>query len=156
MANVNADIVQIDADEEFSISISDKERPDFYFTVGQPSLTTDLRTFFKFSFFPLSESIYSLAEYNNEKSHVISNLAHWLNIIAEYNSINLSPEDELTIYYSDEFYDEFELVEDDASTKPFDHARQLLLYNLLLTLETALVKHSNEENISEIMHNLRS
>ena len=52
--------------------------------------------------------------------------------------------------YEREFYDQFEILEEDASTEPFDHPRQILIEKEVDRVISNLEKFKNENNRLEI------
>jgi hypothetical protein len=55
----------------------------------------------------------------------------WFDLVKAYQSVRISKEERFTAEAAKQFYADFELVDEDASTAPFDNDKQLLVYKLL-------------------------
>ncbi|WP_341963847.1 hypothetical protein, partial [Flavobacterium psychrophilum] len=47
--------------------------------------------------------------------------------------------------YEEEFYSDFEILDEDAEVNPFEHDKQIFTYNLLEYVETELQKSNSED-----------
>lgn len=54
--------------------------------------------------------------------------------------------------YEKDFFDSFEILEDDANVAPFDHKRQILIEEMVDKTITILLMDKNESNSAEIDH----
>ncbi|MEI6949935.1 hypothetical protein V9K67_22300 [Paraflavisolibacter sp. H34] len=142
----NEDIIHKIDDDKSLLLFRDKEHPSFYFQVTTPNQTSDHRSFFHFQFVPHNEhSIERNATFNNALPEVVKNFNYWISLLRQYNEINLSEEDFITQQYEEELFHEFEIVDDDAYIKPFEHEKQIFLYKLLTYVESELKKEDNRD-----------
>ena len=96
---------------------------------------------------------------NNDKSvkrlqekEVVANFQNWLGWLKVYEKSNLTEEDEFLKKYQEEFYTEFEIVDEDANTSPFSVEQQLFLDQYLAYVETKLIPQAKDNvEIAEII-----
>jgi hypothetical protein len=136
-----------------SLASNIKKNDRFFFRVNNPNLTSDLRCFFNCSFFPQDENFIEKTNYNNEIAAILENFEIWIDLLQEYDDIDLDESDAQTKIYEEEFYDEFEILDEDAYTVPFEHQRQLILYDFLTYIEKELKNQSiNDLEIESIIN----
>lgn len=73
----------------------------------------------------------------NEKGTVIM-FQRWIDWLKIYENLYLTPEDELQKKYQDEFYTEFEILEEDANKEPFSLKQQIYLNEYLTNSQEKL------------------
>lgn len=140
----NEDIIEAVEHEKYLVYLRDKEHHAFYFHVTNPNQTSDYRSFFNFTYLPQSDlTLTNKTSFNNDLSTVIQNFNIWVELLRQYNEINLTEEDYITKQYEEELYHEFEIVDEDAHIKPFEHEKQVFLYKLLTYIETELQEKAN-------------
>lgn len=90
-------------------------------------------------------------------SSAITIFNHWLGLVGEYESITIFEENSLLEkQYEEEFYDEFEIIDEDSQTSAFDLKRQILLYNYLQYVEKVFEKDAPEEVKAELVESAKS
>lgn len=131
IADSNNDIIRIAINDELKISLEDKtEYSNFSFTISQPKYEKS-KVEYHIEYNPKnSTSLDSLKAFTDHRT-VLNNLNIWLNLLRGYDRINLTPEEKILNEYEKEFYDEFEIIDEDADIKPFDLNRQLIIHNFL-------------------------
>ena len=72
-------------------------------------------------------------------------------MLQEYNDTILSPNEKILKSYEEEFYTEFEIVDDDAWDKPFNLQQQLYLDKYLEIIEESLELQQDDETIKPIL-----
>ena len=82
-------------------------------------------------------------------SSSVAQFEDWSNLLNEYETINYF-EDPITKSFQEEFYSEFEIVDDIDNTKPLNIKQILLLDSYLENVESKLVEFLDEENSIEI------
>ena len=70
----------------------------------------------------------------------------WVNLLAEYNSTNSFLDDPILQGFQEEYYSDFEIIDDDSETRPFTSAKILLLDDYLTRLDSSLDTFVTEEN----------
>lgn len=141
----NSDIITSIDDANFFIHLVDKYDSRFYFKVSNPNQSNDFRSFFSFYYFPESDKSFQKTSFNNEAIELFKHLNNWVKLLREYNSINYSEQDQFAKQYEDEFYAEFDILEEDAEINPFEHNRQVFIYNLLSYVERELIKSAEQD-----------
>jgi hypothetical protein len=151
VVEANSDIAAILIDHDFEIKIKDHDSCSiFNFRVSDPDFEKG-KVVFLLEYYPINHT--ELKPYKGKvfADQVVRHLNGWIELIKQYNNINISPEDKILRSYEDEFYTNFELVDEDANEKPFDLGRQLMLdvfmRDTIKTLRAADVV--NEELVQE-------
>lgn len=75
----------------------------------------------------------------------------WINLLDEYENIDSFYDDPILNSFYEEFFTEFEIVDDNADVDPFDTKRILLIDDYLEKLDTELEKYKTEDNKNEIL-----
>ena len=123
-----------------------KKKENFYFIVSNPNQDGNSISHFNVEFAPESETALKPINFNIDFDNVIYYFEHWLNIIIEYNNITFSDDEYLAKIYEQEFYDDFEILDENAAIIPFEHDKQVFLYNLLEYVEKELQKQNNDDS----------
>lgn len=91
-------------------------------------------------------------------AEVIAKFQIWAELVAQYNTIHLSRKDRFTAESAQQFYDDFELVDEDATTAPFDNEKQVLVYKLLEFIKDTVerVEDGNQEESNLIVQQIES
>ncbi len=74
----------------------------------------------------------------------------WLKLLEEYETVNSFFDDPIVKSFKDEFYAEFEMIDDDADINPFSTKQILLLDEHLDTVHDKLSEFITEENAYDI------
>jgi len=91
----------------------------------------------------------------NEKA-VVQNFINWIGWLKIYNESSLTDEDKFLNNYQNEFYTEFEIIDDDASTSPFSIDQQIHIDKYLDYMETKLLSASIiDKSINEIATDIK-
>ncbi len=142
----NEDIIEAVDHEKYLVFFRDKEHHSFYFHVSNPNQTSDHRTFFNFTYLPQSDvTLTNKTSFNNDFTTVVQNFNIWIQLLRQYNEINLTEEDYITKQYEEELYNDFEILDEDAHINPFEHEKQVFVYKLLTYIETVLQEKANGE-----------
>lgn len=128
--------------------------PVYYFAILNPNIDSNNKPHFNVEVVPGSLS--SLLPYkgNLPIEGVFTKLEWWLGVLKEYDNISFSQSDELFRIYEEEFYEAFEIVDEDSDIAPFDLPRQLMidkfLSDIAITLEEKNEQYNTQEIITEI------
>jgi hypothetical protein len=149
----NGDIIEKVNHEKYLLYLRDREHHDFFFYVSKPNQSSDFRSFFNFTYLPQTEVTFeNRKSFNHELALVIENFNIWVGLLREYNEINLTEEEYITKQYEEEFYKDFQIVDEDAYIKPFEHDKQIFLYRFLTYVETELKNNKNQDvSVGEII-----
>ncbi|WP_435263878.1 hypothetical protein [Tenacibaculum sp. nBUS_03] len=91
----------------------------------------------------------------NEKQ-VIDEFQKWIGWLKIFEKSSLTPEDELVKKYQEEFYTEFEIVDEDANTSTFSTEQQIFIDKYLNYMEIKLLSESEQNSeILEIIEDVK-
>ncbi|MCX2741705.1 hypothetical protein [Pontibacter anaerobius] len=142
----NDDVLEVIKNEETEIIIRDIAKDsDFEFAVFNPQKDVNKITY-TVQFNPTNSQKLDIYKTNTTAEEVIKLLNHWIGLIREYNSIDLTPEERILDEYEKEFYDDFEIVDEDADIKPYNLETQIKIHNFLLNTINIL-KENEKENL---------
>lgn len=74
----------------------------------------------------------------------------WISLLEQYESTNSFFDDPITRTFREEFYAEFELIDEDAEIKPLNTKQILLLDNYLESIDEKLLEFKTEQNSKSI------
>ncbi|GGG34103.1 hypothetical protein GCM10011344_38560 [Dokdonia pacifica] len=97
----------------------------------------------------------SLVKRLNEKQ-VIGEFQQWISWLKVFDKSHLTPEEEFLKNYQEEFYSEFEIIDEDANTSTFSTEQQILIDKYLNYMEVKLLPESKQnEEINEIVEDIK-
>jgi hypothetical protein len=97
----------------------------------------------------------SVVKHLNEKQ-VISEFQQWISWLKVFEKSHLTPEDEFLKNYQEEFYTEFEIIDDDANTSTFSTQQQIFIDKYLNYMEVKLLPEAEQdEEINEIVEDIK-
>lgn len=148
----NSNLVE-NLENEQLFYMHDKTHSDFYFYISAHERdTVEKKTTFGIYFAPQD------SEYSNGTSvfcdidQITEYFNNWISIIKEFNSVYFTEEQSFLKFYEEEFFSEFEIIEEDASYNPFGNDQQIYLFRLLEHVSNELKSiNSNEPIILEII-----
>jgi len=70
----------------------------------------------------------------------------WLELLAGFDAVNSFFDDPIIKSFQEEYYAEFEIIDDDAETRPFETKKILLLDEYLEDADNKLTEFRNEQN----------
>lgn len=131
--------------EDELFHIHDIEDETFLFKIYNPVLNNEHKIVYPVKYFPKNEQALKTASPQLNSTQVIGHLTNWLGLIKAYNQIQLSEDEVLINQYEEEFYDEFELLDDDANVKAFNPQQQEVIYNWLLAFEQDILNKAGDD-----------
>jgi hypothetical protein len=147
----NSEIIEIKETNDL-IYIVDKEKPEFRFRVYNPSQNRDLSPVFSHQFLPENEVNFESVVRNDKLDKIVSRFNQWISYLKDYNEICFTEEEKLMKFYEDEYFHEFEILEEDAEINPFAENQQIFLYKFLSLTSQELNKiNSNDLKLNEII-----
>jgi hypothetical protein len=142
-------LVEIVESENSLIKIIDcDENSQFSFTIN--NYKTDTGIYFHVRFDPADRNSLSIAQRWIAERSLDSTFDSWYLIIKEYEKSFVFSDDPIINYYADEYYAQFEIIDDDA-WKPLEHNKMLLLDKQLKYIEENIEKEITEDNEAEII-----
>ncbi len=79
----------------------------------------------------------------------------WIGLIKNYNQLALDEEEKFKPFDENEFYSEFEIVDDDAEIAPFSAEKQILIYDYVSNLIEVLESKEQDVLTSQIITDSR-
>lgn len=123
------------------VYLYDKENPSFYFKIYNPNQADDFTSRFFIDYLPHNEKNFKKLTGNSNLKQIETNFLNWINLLNQFNSIDFENDNFIKVY-EEEYYAEFEILDEDADEMPFNNERQLFLYNLLSVIEHTLEKEN--------------
>jgi len=122
------------------------EDSDFYFEINSYAYYVTSGFQYSVTYKPTNENNLDQnnARLNFEK--LDSTFKNWGNVLRLFNETEYFDDDPTVTHYTKEFYDEYQLIEEDANINPFDLRRQILIDNYLANSVKYL------QNYEEINH----
>lgn len=143
---VNNDILELTKNEPFELEIEDKSKySDFKFSVSNPTQNSSNKIIFEAEFNPTNSTSLASRKVPTEENSIVTLLEQWTNLIKAYNKTELSAEESILNEYEQEFYANFEILDEDADTKPFELEKQVIIHNYFVNV-IHILKQNEEEN----------
>lgn len=137
--------------KENLLTVIDKDHEStFHFTIAQYKKTDSGKFQLLMSKSPKSENDNSILNSWVDNSDLKGYFEGWIKLLEEYETTNSFYDDPIVNSFKNEFYAEFEILEEDAETNPFSTKQILLLDSYLESVEKKLNDFSNEQNKLEI------
>lgn len=131
-------IVQVPSEQALLRFVDLDKNSTFYFELLSPYQDAQLKTVFTVNYLPHHEQTLKKASTTSNQENLAKHFERWIGLLKTYDTFKRKLEDPFLRQYQQEFYDDFELVDDDADTAPFEHSKQIVLYNVLMKLEEEL------------------
>jgi hypothetical protein len=92
-----------------------------------------------------------------DREKIVEYFSIWINILQDYNSVSFDQEEDFLKFYEEEIFSDFEIIDEDAETKPFDTNQQIILYTFLeATINYLEKKYINNEIVEDIINEANS
>jgi hypothetical protein len=149
--NLKGEKFEVIEPKEYLLKIIDKDLDsDFHFTIEKYQNGSDGT----FHFF-MTRSPNNFNDNGNYQTWVqVSALRGqfdaWLKLLEEYEAVNSFFDDPIIKSFEEEFYTEFEIVDENAETNPLNTKQILLLDNYLEKVENKLIEFITEQNSSDL------
>ena len=150
--NLKGDKFEVVDPKENLLKLIDKEpESQFHFTIEKYQRNASNNKFqFLMTRIPKSENdngiIQSWLEIDGLKTH----FEIWIKLLDQYESTNSFFDDPITKTFQEEFYTEFEIIDEDAESNPLSTKQILLLDNYLETVDSRLEEFKTEHNAQDI------
>ncbi len=126
----NEDILELTKDNPPQLLIEDKSKSSpFKFSIFNPYQDSNNKILFNIEFNPKSNISITARKVAADEKVVFTYLEQWTKLIRQYNEISLTPEENILKEYEKEFYDSFEIIDDDADTHPYEIEKQVMIHN---------------------------
>lgn len=153
-----SDIIELIDVNDRLFYFKDKDHPGFYFSIGIPDKKSKGDpTLFPINFTPTNLTSPGVLSGEVSRDKIIDYFYIWIKIIQDYNSVNFNQEEDFLKIYEEEIFSDFVIVDDDATTKPFDNNQQIILYKFLeSTVNLLEEKYPDNNTIEEIIEEANS
>ncbi|WP_179317939.1 hypothetical protein [Winogradskyella undariae] len=149
--NLRGDKFETLEPKENLLKVVDQEpESDFHFTIEEFKKAQNGKFQFLMNRSPKSQN-----ETDNYKTWVdISQLEPqfktWIKLLDEYENVNSFFDDPIIKSFTEEYFTEFEIIDEDADIKPLNTKQILLLDSHLEDVEKRLTEYTNDKNVDEI------
>ena len=123
----------------------------FYYHTTQYDFESKDSITYKVSRKPKSDKIETEVDEELSDWVTINKFNEWINIINQYNKIDINRKDPIISFYEDEFYNNFKIVDEDADINPFNLKQQLAL-NEHTDFIIEIFKESNDDLSNQIVN----
>lgn len=141
------DILEPVLDEKLIYGVKDRDiESDFFFHVTKQDYSTT-QNIYTITFKPRSRDITVSHSTRKNLKSLTEEYEKWLRNVDQYNKIKTIYDDPIIESYSKEFENEFEIIEKNAASEPFNLSQQLLIDNYLdKAQEKVLYLKENEQD----------
>ncbi|RDV13038.1 hypothetical protein DXT99_21930 [Pontibacter diazotrophicus] len=141
----NISVVEITRETDFEIDITDVDtESNFKFLISNPKYANqNVSILVVYS----PESIESTAprRFNIIDKSLLEHLTYWVKLVRSYDNIRTTKEEKVLREYEEEFFDKFEIIDEDADVKPYNLEIQLA-FDKFLTHTIKVLEEDKEEN----------
>jgi hypothetical protein len=129
----------------------------FYFEVRGVKDTGRGSVVYAVAWKPAAFATVNVQSVNGGLDSVLTWFKQWTDLVKQYNTVRLSRRDRFTSESAEQFYADFELVDEDANTTPFDNDKQLVLYRLLDYIKQKVEQEegADKEQVSIIVNEIK-
>ncbi len=132
---VNNNILDLTINEPFELVIEDKSKySDFEFSISNPVQNTNNKIVFQTEFNPTNSVTLTSKKASAEENTVVTLLEQWTNLIKAYNKTELTANESILNEYEQEFYANFEILDEDADTKPYELEKQVIIHQYFVNV----------------------
>ena len=142
----NSDILEITQDEGLMIKIVDSSKhSNFEFVVSNPKFN-NRKAIFTVEHIPENTASLKKKSLSTVPDSVLKTLKGWTAWIREYNKASLTADDKILNEYENEFFQNFELLDEDADINPFELEKQIIIHNYIVHVVQILEKNKEENS----------
>ncbi|EPR68060.1 hypothetical protein [Cyclobacterium qasimii] len=147
--NLEGDQFNILPSKNFLLKIIDNDlESDFYFNVEEFKIEKELKLLIDLK--PRNKSTTNNSRTWIEINKLDSVFYSWVNLLKDYGEINSFYDDPILKSFEDDYYSEFEIIEEDADIKPLKPTQIVLLDKYLEDVENSIENFATDNNIVEI------
>lgn len=133
----------------FLLKFVDKDdKSDFYFNVEQYRTENGFQLYLDIK--PKNKESIENLKFWIRAEQLETYFTNWLSLLEGYEKVKTVFDDPILQSFANEYYTEFEILEEDAEVKPFATKQILFLDNHLESIEKKIDKYINESNKKEI------
>lgn len=134
------------------LKVVDKDSDsDFHFTIAKYQKNSNSNTFqFAMTRSPKNANDNGSYQAWVEISSLETQFDTWIKLLDAYDSVNSFYDDPIIKAFEEEFYAEFEIIENEAEKNPLNTKQILLLDSYLETVDNKLTEFKNKDNSQDI------
>lgn len=121
---------------------------DFYFNIEQYKLDREFQLLIDFK--PTNKQNLANRKTWIKAQDLQTQFSNWLKLLEGYNKVRTIYDDPISESFAKEYYDEFELIDEEADKVPLNTEQILLLDQHLELIEKGITKYITPNNASEI------
>jgi len=142
---------QTEPDDGFCLITDPNPSSDFFFWVKNVSIDRTNQVVFVIERSPYSEYVTGSSEGNYMEESVEGTLREWVSLIETYESVKILPDQHDTVLegYKEEFYDGFELVDEDANKHGYTLTTQLMFDAYYERIAKRLGEYKEQDGVNE-------
>ena len=170
-ASKHTDVIRIVAQSNSILLLKDLDS-DFYFEVKNVDLNNDndltktivtsvvtlltkQKALFNVAYKPISGGTHRFTGILTGEQ-LLDSLKNWVATIKKYNSLTFSEDDSINAAYEEEFYSEFDIVDEDADIKPFSFEQQKALNGFVNKLVENLEAKKDDYPVQDIIEDVKA
>jgi hypothetical protein len=135
--------------EKFLVKVVDKDKDsDFYFNIEDYKMENGLKLLIDWK--PANKESISNNRSWCEGKQLDGFFSNWVNLLKRYETVNSFFDDPIIKSFAEEYYSEFEIIDEDADKKPFNTKQILLLDEHLESIEKSIDKFRTEKNANQL------
>lgn len=147
----NSDIIfRIEGNENDILQFKNRENEEFTFQISSPRIQHN-KIVYQCKFKPSNESNFEGQSGLSELNTLINWFNSWINFLRELNKYRTLLSEPFLKEYTDEFFSEFEFIEEEDDDNPYETQKQIALYNAIVDIELRLKSQEQNEIVEEIL-----
>lgn len=145
----NSPLCELTQPGDLLMKFKDKDDDsDFYFNILQYKTDTEFLLLIEWK--PMTSNTVSNKQMWIKASLLETYFKNWIDLLRAYENVKTIFDDPIIEAFADEYYTEFEIIDDDANEKPFKTKQILLLNEHLEDIHNRIGEFIDEENKTEI------
>lgn len=148
----NLDYLSEVREKDCLIRIEDKDfNSSFFFSIQKTEVTPNGGILFRFMKKPRSAMDLSEYSHSGNSGALITQFNNWVGIIKGYEKIAPTYDDIFEKKYQEYFFQELELVDNDANENPFNPQQQLYINEYVKLIQSALETNKDNYEVQELI-----
>lgn len=148
--NMKGELFETLPPKGFLLRFVDKEdKSDFYFNVEQYKMENGFQLIIDWK--PSSKQNVANSRVSIKAQDLSTFFSNWLELLEGYENVDTVFDDPIIKAFTDEYFADFEIIDDDAETKPFSTKQIIQLNSHLENIQKKIGNFQTEENKEEIL-----
>lgn len=143
-ADKYSELIEVVPTKEIIFKIVDKDKnSDFYFQINKQEFSQGAAGY-SIEFKPANNNNISVHKGWSKLDNIVGYAENWKNIIVTYNNIQTIYDDPILKQYEEEFYNDFKIVDEDASINRFNFSQQIIIVDYIENVTQYLASEEND------------